>query len=158
MIGEDIELWFGKYKGKRLSDVPNDYLQWIVESFDPEPLPGEKRGLTADQVRFMREQRKDLISAAEDELIEREDQMSWQVGDRAKLVGLSNFPALNGTHVTLMERHPRGWRLDIFHPLSQSGDRAWAYERHLKPIDDGSEKAAWKDCVWRPKELVTVEP
>jgi len=37
----DPELWFGKYKGKRLSEVPRDYLEWLV-SQEPQTREGRR--------------------------------------------------------------------------------------------------------------------
>jgi uncharacterized protein (DUF3820 family) len=63
---------FGKHKGVEIKDIPSDYLQWIVEGLDPEPLPRLKRGLTIEKIKKMREENKDLISEAENELLNRE--------------------------------------------------------------------------------------
>ena len=71
-MSEELKLWFGKFSGKLLSDVPSDYLLWIVESMDPEPLPAEVGSRSVEYRKFVREQKRDLISAAEDELLNRE--------------------------------------------------------------------------------------
>ena len=63
---------FGKYKGREIKDLPSDYLLFIAEKLDPEPLPRLRRGLSLEQIRQMRSENKDLISAAEDELLNRE--------------------------------------------------------------------------------------
>jgi uncharacterized protein (DUF3820 family) len=67
-----MKILFGKYRGREIEDVPSDYLVWLVENMDPEPLPKSKHGKTVEQVERMRELNKDLISAAEDELLNRE--------------------------------------------------------------------------------------
>jgi len=71
-MSEELKIWFGKNSGKPLSEVPSDYLLWIVENMDPEPLPGEVKGRSVEYRKFVREQKRDLISAAEDELLNRE--------------------------------------------------------------------------------------
>jgi len=63
---------FGKHKGVEISEIPSDYLQWIVEGLDPEPLPRLKRGLSIEHIKKMRDENKDLISEAENELLNRE--------------------------------------------------------------------------------------
>uniref|UniRef100_A0A6M3LQE6 Putative quorum-sensing-regulated virulence factor n=1 Tax=viral metagenome TaxID=1070528 RepID=A0A6M3LQE6_9ZZZZ len=33
----DYTFRFGKYKGEHISDVPSDYLEWVLETFEDEP-------------------------------------------------------------------------------------------------------------------------
>jgi hypothetical protein len=33
-----MDLWFGKYKGEDIEDVPSDYLKWLAENFDNEEV------------------------------------------------------------------------------------------------------------------------
>lgn len=40
-----VELTFGKHKGKRLEDVPEDYKKWLLENF--EPKTAEQRRIIA---------------------------------------------------------------------------------------------------------------
>lgn len=41
MNPDEIKLWFGKYSGKRLIDVPADYLIWLYENGRcPQPIKG----------------------------------------------------------------------------------------------------------------------
>lgn len=67
-----MKVRFGKHKGEEIKDIPSDYLQWIVEGLDPEPLPRLRRGLSIEEIASMREENKDLISEAENELLNRE--------------------------------------------------------------------------------------
>ena len=67
-----MNIWFGKHKDKEVSDIPTGYLVWMVEEMEPEPYPSTLRGMTQDQRKFAREQMRDLIFAAEDELAERD--------------------------------------------------------------------------------------
>lgn len=67
-----MKIWFGKHDDKEIVQIPSDYLQFIVEQMDAEPLPAVKRGKTLEEVALLREQMKDLISEAEDELLNRE--------------------------------------------------------------------------------------
>ena len=64
--------WFGKHKGKDLSEAPGGYLKWMVENFDPVPLPRDTRGLPIEEVKAMEDRMRSFISAAEDELERRE--------------------------------------------------------------------------------------
>lgn len=66
-----MKIWFGKHQDTELSDIPSGYLRWMVEKMDPEPLNPER--LTTKQRTFAREQIRDLIFAAEDELAERDE-------------------------------------------------------------------------------------
>ena len=63
---------YGSASMREITEIPSDYLQFIVEKMDPEPLPGMKRGKTLEEIGAVRERLKDLISAAEDELLNRE--------------------------------------------------------------------------------------
>jgi len=65
--------WFGKHKGKDLSEIPAGYLRWMVENFDPKPLPKDTRGMTLDEVKAMETRMRDFMSAARDELKTREE-------------------------------------------------------------------------------------
>lgn len=64
--------WFGKHEGKMLSEAPAGYLRWMVENFDPVPLPKDTRGLTIEEVKAMENRMRDFLRAAEDELQERD--------------------------------------------------------------------------------------
>ena len=76
-MGENDEqetvFWFGKHKGKDLSEVPGGYLRWMVENLDPKPLPKDTRGMSREEVRAMEDRMRDFLSAAEDELKDREE-------------------------------------------------------------------------------------
>jgi uncharacterized protein (DUF3820 family) len=64
--------WFGKHKGKDLSEVPSGYLRWMVENIDPKPLPKDVAGKTLDEAQAMEDRMRHFINAAELELEERE--------------------------------------------------------------------------------------
>lgn len=66
-----MEIWFGKHEGKQVSEIPTGYLRWLVEEFDPSPHPRELRGAPRGFDKHLMEQKRDLVAAAEDELIER---------------------------------------------------------------------------------------
>lgn len=74
----DTKFWFGKHSGKELCDVPSGYLKWMVENMDAVPQPKYRfkqdgvTPLTADEVEAMTERMKNFLSAAEDELLNRE--------------------------------------------------------------------------------------
>jgi len=69
---------FGKHKDKPLSEVPSGYLRWVIENVDPVPLPKYRfkedgvTPLTAEEVKRMETKMRDFLSAAEDELLNRE--------------------------------------------------------------------------------------
>jgi len=69
---------FGKHKGKELSDIPSGYLKWAVETIDPMPEPKYRfkedgiTPLTDEEVQHMKDNMKNFLSAAEDELLNRE--------------------------------------------------------------------------------------
>ena len=80
----ETTFYFGKYgpkdgePGKDLSEVPSGYLRWMVEKMDPVPLPQyrfneDKTPMTAEQVDVFIERNRNFISAAEDELTERDE-------------------------------------------------------------------------------------
>ena len=70
---------FGKHKGKELSDIPSGYLKWAVNNIN-DPRPAAKyqfqddgvTPLTEATVDKLEEQMRDFLSAAEDELLNRE--------------------------------------------------------------------------------------
>ncbi len=68
---------FGKHKGVELSDIPSGYLKWCVEKIDPMPLPkyrfnDDGKPLSAEDVKQMEGRMREFLSAAEDELLNRE--------------------------------------------------------------------------------------
>ncbi len=64
--------WFGKHEGKELSEAPGGYLSWMIKNFDPVPLPKDTRGLTIEQIKAMEDRMRNFLSAAEDELNQRD--------------------------------------------------------------------------------------
>ena len=69
---------FGKHKGKELSDIPQGYLNWAVNNInDPRPAAkyqfqeDGKTPLTTAEVDLLEQQMRDFLSAAEDELLNR---------------------------------------------------------------------------------------
>lgn len=72
MTERETTFWFGKHNGKDLSEVPSGYLRWMVENIDPKPLPKDKAGKSLEEVAAMEDRMRNFLSAAEDELAERE--------------------------------------------------------------------------------------
>ncbi len=64
--------WFGKHEGKMLSEAPGGYLRWMVENFDPVPLPKDTRGLSIEEIKAVEDRMRTFLSAAADELERRE--------------------------------------------------------------------------------------
>jgi len=67
-----MKIEFGKHSGTELTEIPSGYLRWLVENFEPTPREEDVHGMTSDQIKFITEQRRDLIAASEDELLDRE--------------------------------------------------------------------------------------
>jgi len=68
---------FGKHKGQEIRDIPSGYLKWVVENIDPVPLPkyrfdDDGKPLSVEAVKEMEDDMRNFISAAEDELEDRE--------------------------------------------------------------------------------------
>jgi len=68
----ETEFWFGKHEGKELSEVPSGYLRWMVDNFDPVPLPKDTKGMSLEEVKAMEDRMRTFLFAAEDELHERD--------------------------------------------------------------------------------------
>lgn len=66
-----MQIEFGCHKGKDISEIPTGYLKWLVNDFDIEPAARDLRGMPRGYKDFVREQRRDLVAAAEEELIQR---------------------------------------------------------------------------------------
>jgi len=72
-----MQCHFGKHSGKDLSEIPSGYLKWAVETIDPVPLPkyrfdDDGKPLSVEDVKQMEYRMRDFLSAAEDELLNRE--------------------------------------------------------------------------------------
>jgi len=65
--------WFGKHKDKDLTEIPGGYLRWMIENFDPKPLPKDTRGMSLEEIKAMEDRMRNFMSAAEDELQRREE-------------------------------------------------------------------------------------
>jgi hypothetical protein len=71
--------WFGKYgpkdgkPGKDLTEVPGGYLRWMVDNFDPVPLPKDTKGMGVEEVKAMEDRMRTFLFAAEDELHTRDE-------------------------------------------------------------------------------------
>lgn len=63
---------FGKHKGQEVTDIPYGYLNWCVENIDPVPRPEDCVDMNQRQINALEEQNRNFISAAEDELLNRE--------------------------------------------------------------------------------------
>lgn len=70
---------FGKHKGQEISEIPSGYLRWVVNKMDPVLLPQYRfkedgvTPLTIEEVKEREVNNRAFISAAEDELLNREE-------------------------------------------------------------------------------------
>ena len=74
-MSEEAEnvFWFGKHEGKMLSETPAGYLRWMVENFDPKPLPKDTKGMSVEEVQAMEDRMIAFLGAARDEINSREE-------------------------------------------------------------------------------------
>lgn len=68
MSEKETVFWFGKHEGKDLSEAPSGYLRWMVENFDPVPLPKDTQGMSVEEVKGMEDRMRSFLSAAGDEI------------------------------------------------------------------------------------------
>jgi len=73
----EVKCHFGKHKGQDITDIPSGYLRWRVEKIDPVPLPkyrfhDDGKAMTVEEVRVLESKNRDFLSAAEDELLNRD--------------------------------------------------------------------------------------
>jgi len=65
-----MNLWFGKHQGKEVAELPDDYLEFLMERTSSPVMP---ENFGDDQKRKVRERWKDLLSEVEDEIRERQE-------------------------------------------------------------------------------------
>ncbi len=70
-----MNLWFGKHDGKEVSELPDDYLEWLLEKTSSPAMP---ENFDDAQKRKVRERWKDLLSEVEDEIRERQEESGPQ--------------------------------------------------------------------------------
>lgn len=76
-MSEELRAHFGKFKGKKLSEIDSGYLGWVTHKMDPVLLPKYRfhedgTPLTVEEVKAAEQLNREFISAAEDELLDRE--------------------------------------------------------------------------------------
>lgn len=65
-----MNLWFGKHEGKEVSELPDDYLEWLMEKTSSPLMPENFDESARTKIK---ERWKDLLSEVEDEIFEREE-------------------------------------------------------------------------------------
>jgi len=65
-----MNLWFGKHEGKEVSELPDDYLEWLMEKTSSPLMPENFDEAARIKIK---ERWKDLLSEVEDEIFEREE-------------------------------------------------------------------------------------
>lgn len=73
MSEKETVFWFGKHKDKDLNEVPAGYLRWMVENFDPVPLPKDTKGMTVEAVKAMEDRMRNFLNEALKEVNSREE-------------------------------------------------------------------------------------
>lgn len=76
---KDTVAWFGKHKGKDLTEIPTGYLVWMVENMDPGLPPKyrfhedeDRTPMTDEEVKEREDRMRTFMSAAEDEIERRQ--------------------------------------------------------------------------------------
>lgn len=85
--------------------------------------------------------------------------MKWQIGD----IAISLYRSHYGDEVEIQSfDHPLLTCKDDCSVINISRGRSdhesglWGYQfSKMKPLPDGNQASIWKDCVFKPKELVT---
>ena len=94
--------------------------------------------------------------------------MNWQIGDVAIVRNTVDpfFYEYVGTECTIVTINPRYYLVDTAYAVRLLDNAiVGAQEIHLRKRDDNDDvahddsrdKCEWSDCVWQPKEPVTVE-
>jgi len=65
-----MNLWFGEHVDKEVSELPDDYLAWLMEKTSSPLMPENFDESARAKVK---ERWKDLLSEVEDEILEREE-------------------------------------------------------------------------------------
>lgn len=55
MLNREEEIPFGRHKGMKLEDIPDDYLDWIRENLDEEAYFNEWIGLAEEELEYREE-------------------------------------------------------------------------------------------------------
>ncbi len=77
-MGSELVCHFGKHDGDEIKHIPTGYLRWAVKTIDPVPLPMYRKNedgtpKTAEEVKEMETNMREFLSAAEDEIVRREE-------------------------------------------------------------------------------------
>jgi len=72
-----MQCHFGKHKDQDIKDIPSGYLRWCIKAIDPLPLPkyrvhDDGTAMSIEEVKELESKNRDFLSAAEDELLNRE--------------------------------------------------------------------------------------
>ena len=65
--------WFGKHKGKELTEIPSGYLEWMVQNFDPVPIWKDVVGKSAEEAQALEDRMHNFLLAASKELTKRDE-------------------------------------------------------------------------------------
>ena len=77
-MSEELRCHFGKHEGELLAEIPSGYLKWACKTIDPKPLPQYQKNedgsqKSVEEVKKMESDMRDFLSAAADELNERDE-------------------------------------------------------------------------------------
>jgi hypothetical protein len=85
--------------------------------------------------------------------------MKFNIGDRAIVTGARYHHDKQIGVETTITGAPKHYPFSVYDGLwyptdlpAKDGQFWWVAECDLRPVYDGNEPVAWKDCVWQPKE------
>ena len=87
--------------------------------------------------------------------------MNWNVGDKGIICGVpQGFYGcdINGSVVTVTSPVNEGGKICIEDVRCADGIASSILPKHLKPIPDNDSRqvTTWDECIFKPRELVTV--
>lgn len=75
----------------------------------------------------------------------------FRAGQRVRIVDSKFYPECVGNVCVIAGQPYLNYFDKKMYPLVDELDAA---EECLEPVDDGSEKSSWSECLWKPKPIV----
>jgi hypothetical protein len=102
-MGSDIKIKFGKYKGRFLKDVPEDYLRWAIEN---KALRGKTKLLAKKKINYPKRTYQvtveDAVVGNGNYTVEAYNE-NQAIGVVKKKYGVQNSQSFHGTSYTVLE-------------------------------------------------------